>query len=145
MGEWSFELKPASWFEEVANHPKVFSRIEVAGVKSADFSEWWDSHGIGLGWDDGGFIFYRDGADWEVHTLFLPGHAPVLERAKEAIRFAFASGAERVVTMTPADLAPAIRLAENVGFSLMETVNDGWPRTTGPVDLLIWELKPCQF
>lgn len=134
------QLKTRQFFEDIANHPKVFQRIEVAGVERADF-DWFDAHGIGVGWDDGGFLFYRSGDEWEIHTLFLPGHAPVVDRAKQAIAFALENGAKRVVTMTPVDLIPAIRLCKKCGFELIETIEGGWPRKAGAVDLMVWEYK----
>lgn len=129
--------------ERVANHPKVYSAVSCKGCGRISFGDAW-ARCIGLEFGDcGGFVYvHLEPGTWEVHTLFLPRTRGTDQFAEQSLLHMFqVVGAERIVTMVPADLPHAKRFAIRHGFSLTHRTPNGWERDSGPVDMDHFELS----
>lgn len=124
-----------AFLESIANHPRVYPSVSLKGCGSIDLAPHW-ADCIGLEWDEGGFVFHRQGEGvYEVHTLFLPRTPDTSGKARAALQYMFTRGATVVLTQVPRDLPHVRRFAEKHGFTRFDTVENGWQRDSGPVDL----------
>ncbi|WP_396615500.1 hypothetical protein ACHZ97_14605 [Lysobacter soli] len=124
------------FLESIANHPRVFPHVSMAGQTHLTLQSSWDAC-VGIEFDTGGWIFHQLMMGYyEVHTLFLPKSKGVVEKAREALHYMFtATDALEIVTKVPADLPHALALAKAGGFTERFTVNGAWKRDTGVVDV----------
>lgn len=130
-----------AFFNDIANHPRVFPHVSQAGDGPVDFSPVWDEC-VGIQFETGGWVFHRRlPGVYEVHTLFLPKSRGVDAMAGQALAFMFEHmGAEAIITQVARDLPHVRRLAERGGFVWFAEQKDGWLRESGPVDVDFFEL-----
>lgn len=127
------------FFELIANHPSVYPYVTCKGFEgriTLGVGGELPNNCLGLEFDTGGFFLVElRPRVYEVHTLFLPKSERVVEKAMDALDLMFPLLADELVTMVPADLPHAKRLALKMGFQFTHRDPDGWERDSGPVDL----------
>ncbi|WP_363797441.1 hypothetical protein ABU614_19790 [Lysobacter firmicutimachus] len=134
------------YFNEIANHPAVFPSVTEVGQGSIDFTPAWGSL-LGFEFEDGGFLLQCHAPGYyEAHSLFLPGHSDVLEKAKVTLNLLFShTDAVEVVTKVPEDNPSALALAKAVGFRERFRRNKAWRRFHGCVDVFYLALTLDDF
>jgi len=125
------------FLQSVANHPKVFPSISMAGQGPIDLESLWP-HCVAVQFERGGFLFHQLGTGYyEVHTLFLPKTREVDDCARQALHHMFtATDAMEIVTRVPADLPHALALAKRGGFTERFRRFGAWPRDGYDVDVV---------
>lgn len=105
------------FFLACCNHPRIRPYIGGDGqsVVEMDPARWERSYV--LEWPDGCIAFERISPGvYSAHWAFLPGATQVVAKGKQALRWLFGRGAERVVGKTPLRFRHAIRAARAAGM-----------------------------